>query len=192
MRLFPNSCFLCSKSISTPDNLHILKQFILDRYASSAFNCCERQQLPLMDTAPPLCLYVDPQATPVAAMTPSAVPLHWEQEVKMGLDRDVQLGVLEKVEVNVPVSWCSRMVITPKSDGSPRRVIDFNPINKNAPRQLHHTKSPYNIVIGVPWNTVKTVLDNWHGYHSVPIHPDDKHLTVFITPYGRYRYKTAP
>ena len=78
----------------------------------------------------------------------------------MGLDRDVKLGVLEKVGVNEPVSWCSRMVITPKTNGSPRRVIDFTPVNKNAPRQLHHTKSPSNIVMGVPGKTVKTVLDN--------------------------------
>ena len=112
--------------------------------------------------------------------------------MKAGLDRDVQLGVLEKVGVNEPVMWCSRMVITPKTDGSPRRVIDFTPVNKHAPRQLHHTKSPFQIVTAVPGNTVKTVLDNWHGYHSVPIHQSDKHLTTFITPYGRYRYRTAP
>jgi len=26
---------------------------------------------------------------------------------------------------------------------------------------------------------------------SVPLQPDDQHLTTFITPWGRYRYKTA-
>lgn len=54
--------------------------------------------------------------------------------------------------------------------------------------------TPYNAAphIAAMKNTVKTVLDNWHGYHSVPIHPDDRHLTTFITPYGRYRYRTAP
>ena len=46
--------------------------------------------------------------------------------------------------------------------------------------------------MAVPGNTVKTVLDNWHGYHSIPLHKDDKHLTPFITLYGRYRYKTVP
>ena len=30
------------------------------------------------------------------------------------------------------------------------------------------------------------------GYHSVPICQEDRHLTTFITPWGRYRYKTAP
>ena len=46
--------------------------------------------------------------------------------------------------------------------------------------------------MSVPPQQVKTVLDNWHGYHSVPIHEPDRHLTTFITPYGRYRYKTVP
>ena len=174
------------------ENLHILKQYILDRYADSGFNCCENQPLPLMDSAPPLRLFVDAQATPVAAYTPSIVPAHWNEEVKKGLDRDVKLGVLEPVPVNEPAKWCSRMVVTPKPDGSPRRVIDFGPVNKNAPRQPHHTKSPHTIVMSVPGNTIKSVLDNWHGYHSVPIHQEDRHLTTFITPYGRYRYRTAP
>ena len=38
----------------------------------------------------------------------------------------------------------------------------------------------------------KTVFDAWNGYHSVPLHEDDRHLTTFITPWGRYRYRVAP
>ena len=176
----------------TEENLPALKEYILKRYASSAFNCCEHQPLPVMDTSPPLRLFVDKSASPIAALSPSKIPLHWVDAVKQGLDRDINLGVLEQVPINDPQQWCSHMVVTPKTDGTPRRTIDFSPINKHAPRQLHHTRSPYIIATSVPANTVKTVLDNWHGYHSVPIHPEDRPLTTFITPYGRYRYKTAP
>ena len=38
----------------------------------------------------------------------------------------------------------------------------------------------------------KRLFDCWNGYHSIPLHDDDRHLTTFITPWGRYRYKTAP
>jgi hypothetical protein len=38
----------------------------------------------------------------------------------------------------------------------------------------------------------KTVFDAWNAYHSVPLYEEDRHLTTFITPWGRYRYKTAP
>ena len=57
-----------------------------------------------MDETPPLRLHVDPQATPIAALTPSVVPYHWEKQVKVSLDRDVQLGFFEKVPVNEHVS----------------------------------------------------------------------------------------
>ena len=38
----------------TEENLPILKQYILDRYRSSGFNCCEHQPLPLMTDAKPV------------------------------------------------------------------------------------------------------------------------------------------
>ena len=58
----------------TKENLPQLKQYILDRYASSAFNHCEQQPLPLMDDSPPLRLFVDETARPLAIHTPAAVP----------------------------------------------------------------------------------------------------------------------
>lgn len=145
-----------------------------------------------MTNAPPLRLFVDPQATPVAVTSPTPVPHHWAADVKAGLDRDVRLGVIEKVPVNQPVEWLSLMVITPKHDGSPRRVVDHSHVNKHAPRQTHHTKSSFNIATSIPGGTVKTVLDNWHSYHSLPIHPGDRHLTAFLTPWGRFQYCTTP
>ena len=176
----------------TKENLPFLKQYIMDRFSSSAFNCCEHQPLPLMTKDPPLRLLVDEHATPEAVPGPAVVSAHWVKDVKAGLDRDERLGVIEKVPVNTPLTWCSRMLIRPKHDGSPRRVVDFTPVNKHAPRQTHHTKSPWTIASSIPSNKVKTVIDNWHGYHSVPIHPPDRHLTTFITQFGRYRYRTLP
>ncbi|MEO0563057.1 MAG: reverse transcriptase domain-containing protein [Chloroflexota bacterium] len=44
----------------------------------------------------------------------------------------------------------------------------------------------------MPKDVKKTIFDAWNGYHSIPLHPDDRHLTTFITPWGRYRYKVAP
>ena len=44
----------------------------------------------------------------------------------------------------------------------------------------------------VPSGTKKTVLDAWNGYHSVYLDPSCRGLATFITPWGRYRYKTTP
>ena len=84
------------------------------------------------------------------------------------------------------------MVVTAKSDGSPRRVVDFQQVNKSCPRQTHHTETPWALVSSVPANTRKSVVDAWHGYHSVEINSEDRHVTTFLTEYGRYRYRTTP
>ena len=52
--------------------------------------------------------------------------------------------------------------------------------------------SPFHQATLFPEDMKKTVTDAWNGYHSVPIHEEDRHYTTFITPWGRYRYKTLP
>ena len=172
-------------------NVPKLKQFILDYYKSSTFNVCEHQLLPLME-GPPMKLMIEDDAKPVAYHSPLPVPLHWQEEVKRSLDSDVQLGVIEPVPVGEPVTWCHRMVICAKKNGKPRRTVDLQALNKWATRETHHTQAPFLQARNVPANTIKTVFDAWNGYHSVPICKEDRHLTTFITPWGRYRYCSAP
>ena len=58
-----------------------------------------------------------PRSKPIAVHKPIPVPLHWQQEVKESIDRDVKLGVLEAVPVGEPVTWCHRMVTARKKNG---------------------------------------------------------------------------
>ena len=141
---------------------------------------------------PPLRLMIDPAGKPVAFHSPIPVPLHWQEDVKAGLDQDTRLGVIEPVPVGDPVTWCHRMVICAKKNGKPRRTVDLQPLNAHAVRETHHTQSPFHQARLVPHGKKKTVFDCWNGYHSVPLHENDRHLTTFITPWGRYRYRVAP
>ena len=175
----------------TPENVPRLQQWICEYYAASAFNCCECQPLPKMH-GPPLKIFIQEGAKPVAAHTPIPIPLHWQKEVKAGLDRDEAIGVIERVPSGTPTTWCHRMVVVPKKDNTPRRTVNFQPLNRYSTRQTHHTMSPFHQASMVPSNTKKTVLDAWNGYHSVYLDPSCRDLTTFITPWGRYRYKTTP
>ena len=69
------------------------------------------------------------QKPPLLPVVP--VPLHWGEQVKADLERDVRIGVLEKVPDITPVTWYSRIVITSKANGDPRRTINFQPLNKH-------------------------------------------------------------
>ena len=169
-----------------------LEKFILDFYKASAFNQCERQPLPLMDGHPPLELHVDEDAVPYAVHKARSVPLHWQKKAKGGLDRDCALGVLEQVPMGDTSEWCAATMIAAKKNGDPRRTIDFQRLNKACKRQTHVVEAPFHQASAVPPNTRRSVLDAWNGYHSVPLAEKDRSKTTFLTPWGRYRYKTAP
>ena len=175
----------------TEKNRHTLERWIYEHFKSSAFNTCPHQPLQTMEGKPLNITFV-PGATPTAVHTPIPVPHHWKKRVKADLDRDVALGIIEAVPVGTPTTWCSRMVVAPKKDGSPRRTVDLQKLNDATMRETHHTPSPFNQVSMVPAHTRKTVLDAWNGYHSVPLSPAARDATTFITEWGRYRYCRAP
>ena len=152
----------------TPENIPRTRQWILDRCKSSTFNKCSHQQLPLMEV-PPIKILIDPEAKPVCFNTPATVPLHWMEDVRTKLEEDVRLGVLERVPMGEKPTWCFRMVLARKPDGSPRRTVDLSPLNKYCSREPHHVQSPFQQARSIPSNTYKTVMDAWNGYHSVPV-----------------------
>ena len=174
-----------------PENVPQLESWIKDRYAASAFNCCECQALPKMH-GEPLTIHMKEGVKPIASHSPIPVPLHWQAKVKAGIDRDEAIGVIEKVPPGTPTTWCHRMVVVPKKDNTPRRTVNFQPLNQYSSRQTHHTMAPFHQASLVPAGTKKTILDCWNGYHSVYLNPKCRDLTTFITPWGRYRYKTTP
>ena len=104
---------------------------------------------------PPLEFKLKEDVKPHAVYVPAAVPAHWQEKVKADIERDVALCVLEPVPPNVAMTWCHRMVICAKKDGTPRRTIDFQALNRHASRETHHNPSPFHIARSVPHNMKK-------------------------------------
>ena len=172
----------------TEEDRHKLRAYICRLYSSTAFNQCSSQLLPMMDDLPPMSLHIDPDVKPLAIHKPRPVPVYWQEQVKKDLDRDERLGVIEKVPIGHPSTWISPMVTVAKSNGNPRRTIDFQKLNKAALRQTHSSETPFHMASQIPQDTFKTVLDAWNGFHSIPLRPVDRPLTQFLTPWGRYWY----
>ena len=174
-----------------PENIPKFEAWCKETYAASTFNQCPHQNLPEMG-GPPLKIHVDPDAKPVACLKPGFIPLNLYDHVIADIKKDITLGVCQWPPYNEPVTWCHRMVINTKSDGSPRRTIDMSPLNRVCKREPHGGKSPFQMARAIPRDTWKTVQDAWNGYHSVPIRAEDRHLTTFMTPIGRVQYARAP
>ena len=175
----------------TMDNKLKLKEYLLRTFSSSAFNKCTHQPLQAMSGAP-MKIEMKEESTPQYCFTPIPVPFNWKEKVKKGIEEDTRLGIISPVPQGEITEWCSRMVITPKSTGEPRRTIDFQKLNSATKRETHHTPSPFNLVSTIPPGMLKTVLDAWNGYHSLPLDPSSKRYTTFITEYGRYWYNRGP
>ena len=175
-----------------PENSKTIEKWLIQTFLSSSFNCCERQKLPMIDSAPPLELTVDKSIEPVAVRKPASIPVNWLPQVKADIDRDVALGVIEPVPANFAAEWCSRMSIVGKSDGSVRRVIDLRPINEATKRITHPSDNPYLQARSVPPNTFRTTSDAWNGFHSIPLCDKSRQYTIFLTPWGKFWYLVAP
>ena len=174
----------------SPDNNEKMKEWLLEYFKNSTFNNCPHTPLPAMD-GPPLEIHLKEDSKPFAHTKAAKIPLHWQQQVYEDLMRDIDLGVIERVPENEEVTWCHRMVVSRKHDGSPRRTVDASRMNKYCRRDAYATESPFHVVRRIPSGTWKTVVDAWNGYHSIPLRESDKHLTTFITPFGLFRYRRA-
>ena len=137
-----------------PGNNEKMREWLLTHFASSTFNTCPHHPLPSM-TGPPVEIHIDTDAVPKVCHTPAPVPLHWQEQVKADLERDEALGVIEKVPYGEQVTWCHRMVITRKHDGTPRRTVDLSPLNKYCKRETFAMESPFQIARRIANNTWK-------------------------------------
>lgn len=171
-------------------NIPLLKKWLLDHFSESVFNI-DVDILPVMKGTPHS-IHLKNDAIPYAAHTPIPVPYHWKEAVKSQLDNDEKHGIIRKAPVGEASEWCMRMVTVPKNDGTPRRTIDFQPINKYCAREAHYTPTPFNAVSSLPTNVYKTTLDAYNGYHQVELDKDSVKYTTFITEFGRYQYLRAP
>ena len=174
----------------TEENVTLLQDWFLHEFKDTVFNV-NAEPLPVMKGAPHK-IHLKENAIPYAAHTPIPIPHHWKDEVKNQLDKDEQLGIIRKAPVGKSSEWCMRMVVVPKSNGQPRRTIDFQPINKFCLRETHFVPTPFNAVNSIPRQVYKTSLDAFNGYHQVALEEESIELTSFITEFGRYQYLRAP
>ena len=176
---------------ATKSNRAALEAWIKEYYKSSAFNLCKRQQWPHL-SGPPVKMHTSADAVPVYHRKPTKVPLHFREEVRIGLEADVRKGILERVPPGEADTWCSRLVIQPKKNGKARRTVDLSGLSRASKHESHHSRSAADIAKSIPAGMLKTTLDCVDGYHGVELDPADRHKTTFSTEWGLYRYKRLP
>ncbi|XP_064470125.1 uncharacterized protein K02A2.6-like [Ornithodoros turicata] len=126
-----------------------------------------------------------PDVKPVAGKL-RRLPLTVRQQVSEELRRLEEQDVIERVTAS---EWVSPIVVAKKKDGSIRLCVDLREPNKAVVPDcfpLPHTDELLNALAGA---TKFSKLDLSSAYHQVPLHPDSRDLTAFITHDGLFRFK---
>ena len=98
--------------------------------------------------------------------------------MKADIEADVTKGILEKVPVSKPDSWCSRMVIQERRNARARRTRVLSHLSKHGLDKTHITSSAATIAMRIPGQKLKSTLECVDSYHGIELEEADRHKTT--------------
>ena len=129
-------------------------------------------------------------ARPHSLYTPRRVPFSLRKQVKEELQRMEAMGVISKVIE--PTPWCAGMVVVVKKSGAVRICVDLKALNESVMREVHPIPGVEEALAKLAGSTVFSKLDANSGFWQIPLSPESRLLTTFITPFGRYCFNKLP
>ena len=131
-----------------------------------------------------------PNAKPFALFTAHHVPIPLREKVQAKLQRMQKLGIITKVDH--PTPWCAGMVVVPKKSGEVRICVDLKPLNSNVLREVYPPPAVDETLAQLTGAAIFSKLDANSGFWQIPFAATSRHLTTFITPFGRYYFNKLP
>ena len=150
-------------------------------------DACMDWALPLMESSTLSNLLMDPTVVLKVALRLAQIPIYLREKVETSIEKDVVLGIIEYVPESTKTIWCSGMFVVAKKDGSPRQIVDFRDV-----RQVCTILQPLHHMASFSTGNFGTCIDTRDGHHGIPMEEVDRHITTFITPFGKVRYKVMP
>ena len=78
------------------------------------------------------------------------------------------------------------MVLVPKMNGKVRMCVDFTDLNRNVCRKRYILPTVDEFLAKLSEGKVFSKLDADFGLWQIPMETESRHLTIFITPIGRF------
>ena len=125
-----------------------------------------------------------PGTKPYHCKRPYAIPTSQRETVKEELDRQVKIGVLERVYESL---WGMPMLCIPKKDGAIRTVDDMRELNKCIQRRVYPLPRLMDMLQRHSGWQYITVLDLTLCYYTYELDDESSWMCVLVTPFGKYR-----
>ncbi|KAM9314785.1 LOW QUALITY PROTEIN: sodium channel and clathrin linker 1-like [Pholidichthys leucotaenia] len=117
------------------------------------------------------------------------LPLALWAEVSAELNRLLESGVIERTDAS---PWISNLVVAKKKGGGVIPCIDLRAVNKAVVLGKYPLPTMEELTATFSRAKVFSKLDLQQGYLQVPLHPDSRNLTAFVTHMGVFRYTRMP
>lgn len=129
---------------------------------------------------------IDPGVKPVQQPI-RRCPIALAALMKEKLNELLQLDIIEVVcEAS---GWVSPLVPVLKDNGELRICVDMRRANFAIIRENHPLPTMDDLFARLGKAKFFSQLDFKNGFHQCELHPDSRHITTFISPWGMFRYK---
>ncbi|XP_063860706.1 uncharacterized protein LOC135101063 [Scylla paramamosain] len=140
----------------------------------------------------PMRIHLKDGAVPFAIHTARQIPLAFRGQVQEELESMVSQGIIRPAG-DEPSEWCHPLVAVAKPKGGVRITTDLSKLNSQIARPAHPSPTPFAAVRSVDATArYFSTMDALCGYWQIELAEEDRHLTTFITPHGRFQYCRGP
>ena len=100
--------------------------------------------------------------------------------IQAEVDNLLKVGFIKGVKYP---KWLANVVVVPKKGGKWRVCVDYTDLNDACPKDNFPLPHIDQIVDALAGHGMLSFLDEFSGYHQIPMHPLDAEKTSFITPH---------
>ena len=104
----------------------------------------------------------------------------------------VENGIIEPLKVDECSKWCNSFVVVRKPSGDVWLCIDPAKLNRAIIRPIHRGQTVSDVLSKLSGVKYFSLLDAKHGFWNLQLDDESSKLTMFVTPYGCYRFKHLP
>lgn len=108
------------------------------------------------------------------------------------IDRQVQSMIDNDIIEPSESPYAANVHLVPKKNGSRRMVVDFRDLNAVTERDGYPIPQISDQFLALHGATCFAALDCTEGFLQIPILPEHRHRTAFITAHGAYHFKRCP
>ncbi|CAG9086928.1 unnamed protein product [Plutella xylostella] len=119
---------------------------------------------------------------------PYRMSIHEREKVRNIVEELVQNDIVQESESN----YASPVILVKKKTGEARLCIDFRALNSKTVKDKYPLPLIEDQIANLSGNMFFTTLDLASGYYQIPMAPESRHLTAFVTPDGLYEFKRMP